>query len=979
MKRQARHLRSCPPAVVVLLLLLVTQPEMARSQEAAPPDAPLVVRPAPQPIDDFELDKDPQDMKPDGWYNDRNAVLSSPGHTGRYCLKLENDKPGRPARISRGFGVDGKKYRALRFAAWVRVKNILPGEHQGEEPSVLIDFLSPKLLTTSRSAVGPFNDITVGEDRWFYVSRLLPVQPDTVDAIMTVGLLGATGTFEIDQMELELIPREVPLTANLVPNPDFEFGDYKPDHWSIDGSARRIAEGHRSPTAAELGRGMGRILTGLGRRVDDLQSLSVSLMARGAGLRSNSGAVVSLYFVDDRGRAITNRPSQAFLRFGGSFAWTKREATVDVPAGAVGAVLQLEKLDTAGTLTIDQVSVADSTGNKLSSWLPGDIPLAENADTWPEYQPFDTIQPGSVLDTTTWGLSTVKGRVSVKDGHLVGPDGSPARFWGVSLLPTAAFPETAKAAAIAERLQRLGVNIVRFGDLDYAYGPGRSLIDDVRDDTAGIDAVAWARMTNLQKELAKRDIYYTMELHAHRRFREGDGLPDARRMPPGGGPAAIFDPELTSRVDDLFKVILSEPVNPAGNTLARDDHLAWLTQMGETSLLDYTPGVTTMTDRQSAMLKEIQRLRKAPSTKQFYIDLEKERVAKVAELLKETGLKAPIAGIAHWRREQEWNAPLAATGLGVVEDRYYWQYPPWSQPATRSSIFDSARSLAAVAASKRQKNQAYALAQWCAQSQGAWALPTEAADILLGAWAARQADFDALMRRGLAVFPEVWGESATGTGGDRNIFAMPESLSGMPQMLALMPHVASILRRDRDQPSAPAEPKTSGKAKTKGLPPVVTALPGWNPEAGFLRVATPHTVGLAGALKEADEAQGRFDDITLAFDNPFGVVLASSATVAPISKADRILVTVMGRAVPTGLRYADGFQKDIANPGRPPLRVEPVKARFTWTGPGTIKVYPVDNSGQRGSEVKVTQENKTQTVELDSSTAGPHWEVLLSR
>ena len=46
----------------------------------------------------------------------------------------------------------------------------------------------------------------------------------------TVGLLGATGTFEIDQMELQLIPREVPLTANLVPNPDFHAaGDFALD------------------------------------------------------------------------------------------------------------------------------------------------------------------------------------------------------------------------------------------------------------------------------------------------------------------------------------------------------------------------------------------------------------------------------------------------------------------------------------------------------------------------------------------------------------------------------------------------------------------------------------------------------------------------------------------------------------------------------------------------------------------------------
>lgn len=970
------------PYLFAFLLCICRAVPLASAQEPSrKPVAEelLVVRPAPQPLDDFEADKDPQDGKPDGWYNDRDAVLASPGHTGQHCLRLENDKPGRPARISRGFGVDGAKFGALRFAAWVKVKGILPGEHQGEDPSILIDFLSRKLLTTNRVSLGPFNDATVGEDRWFYVSKILPIHPETVDGIMTVGLMGATGRFEIDGMEMQLLPRQVLLVDNLVPNPEFEFGDHKPDSWSIEGTAHRVSEGYRSPTAAELGRGMGRLLTGLGRRVDDIQALKVSLMARGVALRTGGGggAVASLYFVDERGRAIANRASQAFLRFGGSFAWTFREATLEVPAGAVGAVLQLEKLDSTGTLTIDQISVTDDAGNLLTRWAPRAVPLDDKADTWPEFRSFDSVEKGSALDTTAWGLDSPKGRIAVKDGHFVDGSGKPARFWGVSLLPTAGFPEQAKAAAIADRLQKLGVNVVRFGDLDLAYGPGRSLIDDVRDDTAGIDAVAWARMTNLQKELADRGVYYSLEMHAHRRFREGDGLPDARRMTPGGGPAAIFDPELTNRADELSKLILSQPVNAEGNTLAQDSHLAWVTEMGETSLIDLAAGAATVTDRQSAMLKDMQRLKKASSPKQFQIDLEKERTGKWAELLKEVGLKAPIAGVGHWRREQEWAATLSAPGLSVVEDRYYWPYAPWSQPAYRSSVFDSARSLASVAVSKRQKNMAYVMAQWCTQSQGAWALPTEAADILMGAWAARQADFDALVRRGLALHPESWGESATGTGGDRNIFLMPESLSGMPQMIALMPHVASILRRDREPGANVAETKPAARGKTKGLAPQTTALPGWNPEEGVLRVATPHTVGLAGSLKETAEAQKKFDDISLEFEGNFGVIVASSATSAPIGKSDRILVTLLGRAVPTGLRYTDNFQKEVADPGRPPLRVEPVKGRFTWYGTGSLKVYAIDNSGKRGVEVPVTRENDAQRVEMDASTGGPHWEVMI--
>ena len=225
--------------------------------------------------------------------------------------------------------------------------------------------------------------------------------------------------------------------------------------------------------------------------------------------------------------------------------------------------------------------------------------------------------------------------------------------------------------------------------------------------------------------------------------------------------------------------------------------------------------------------------------------------------------------------------------MSVIEDRNYWPYAPWLQPEYRSSIFDSAKSFGNISISKRQKEMAYVMAQWCTQSQGAWALPSEAVDILLGVYSARVLDFDGLMRRGLSVHPVVWGESATGTGGDRNIFVLAESMSGMPQMLAIMPHVASILRRGREI-AKPASLKQASKSKSKINLPEVVEIPGWNPAEGTLRLETPYTVGLAGRLQQSGEMGPKFGAIGLQLENPFGVIVASSATPEPLSKSNRI-------------------------------------------------------------------------------------------
>lgn len=941
----------------------------------------LVVRPPPTPAEEFETDVEPADGRPDGWYNDRDAMLVSPGLFGDKALRFVNDKPGRPARISRAFGLDGSKYAALKLSVWVKVTNILPGEHQGEDPCILIDFLNADLVSDSRGLVGPFNEVTVGEDRWFQVSRVLPVQPTTLDAIMTVGLIGATGQMDVDRLTLELIPRDLPATTDLTPNGDFALGDIKPESWSVDGAVRRTTDSDSGKTALEFGRGRGRALVGLGRTVEDLDTLNVAVKIKSQGLRSTNAAAVSLYFTDERGGTIVDRTTEGVIRWGGSRAGSELRATVRVPIGARGAVVQAEKLDDAGITAIESVSVTSPDADTVR-WTPRSVPVEDGSDEWPEFQPIDVIEPGSVLDASSFGLTTPKPPLKVAKGKLVDANDKPVRLWGVSLLPVAAFPEDGRAVAVAERLYRMGVNVVRFGNLDLATGPGISLIDDARDDTSGIDAESWRRLSRFQAELGKRGLFYSMELHSDRRFRDGDGIPDARRLPPGGGPASLFDPELVQRVDALTKTILTSARPDGLSILAKDPRLAWVTLTGEISLMDADDLAAPFTERQKNILKQLQAESKSGNVRRFRRDLEKERYAEWADLVSESGSKAPLASLGHWRRESDFADVFRGPTIDLVEDRFYWPFPPWAQPGYRSAVFDASRSLAVVSETKRKPDQAYVMAQWCAQSQGAWALPTEAADILLGAFTAYTEDFDALLRRGLAVHPEPWGAAATGTGGKRDIFPIPESLSGMPQALAMMPHVASMLRRDRVSLAAekarPARPAAKKPAPRRGVP-LPQSLPGWNPSEGVVRIETPHTVGMAGRIGATPQETGDFGEFRLEFADDFGVIVVSSANAEPIAQAKRLLLTVLGRAAPTGLRYKDAWQKEVADPGRPPLRIEPVKGRFVWKGKGRVIVHQVDNSGKRAGFATIEREGDATAVTLDLAKAGPHWEIEIER
>ena len=64
---------------------------------------------------------------------------------------------------------------------------------------------------------------------------------------MSVGLMGATGTLDIDGLTVDLVPVGGEESTNLVVNGDFELGDPGPASWITEGDARRVFPGNRSP------------------------------------------------------------------------------------------------------------------------------------------------------------------------------------------------------------------------------------------------------------------------------------------------------------------------------------------------------------------------------------------------------------------------------------------------------------------------------------------------------------------------------------------------------------------------------------------------------------------------------------------------------------------------------------------------------------------------------------------------------------
>ena len=222
----------------------------------------LIVRPGPPPVDDLETDEN-KDGIPDGWYNARDIKwMTEGGAAGPHFVRFECTQPGRPARLSRAFGVDGRKTEALILGFWIRQNISGVGEREGDEPGLMIDFLGAELRHLTRGILGPWTHTV--RDRWTRVAKRIPVPPGTKDAIMSVGLMGATGTLDFDGFTVDLIPVGGEDTTNLVTTADSSWAIRPRLPGSPKATLARVFPGNRSSSAVELTRSKSRLMTGVG-------------------------------------------------------------------------------------------------------------------------------------------------------------------------------------------------------------------------------------------------------------------------------------------------------------------------------------------------------------------------------------------------------------------------------------------------------------------------------------------------------------------------------------------------------------------------------------------------------------------------------------------------------------------------------------------------------------------------------------------
>ncbi|MGI9474487.1 MAG: protein-L-isoaspartate(D-aspartate) O-methyltransferase, partial [Rubripirellula sp.] len=141
-----------------------------------------------------------------GWYYGRQvkrvaSTSSDPAPQGTAFVRFENETPGLNSHLLQGIAIDGRQVSMIRLRGKSRTDNVRKGPEPEAMPMIAISLYDELRRDLGTFWLGPFR----GTRDWRDSSRLIRVPFGTREAILRVGLFGATGTADFDEISVERI------------------------------------------------------------------------------------------------------------------------------------------------------------------------------------------------------------------------------------------------------------------------------------------------------------------------------------------------------------------------------------------------------------------------------------------------------------------------------------------------------------------------------------------------------------------------------------------------------------------------------------------------------------------------------------------------------------------------------------------------------------------------------------------------------
>jgi protein-L-isoaspartate(D-aspartate) O-methyltransferase len=137
-----------------------------------------------------------------GWHYQRQMKLVGvEAPEGQSYALFSNTEPGRGSHALQGLAVDGRQAGRLEVAFMVRGQDVRPDPATRQMPMLVITFYDENRATVGQGGVGGWR----GSFAWQRESRIVDVPAKAREAIVRIGLLGATGELAFDAIEIKAV------------------------------------------------------------------------------------------------------------------------------------------------------------------------------------------------------------------------------------------------------------------------------------------------------------------------------------------------------------------------------------------------------------------------------------------------------------------------------------------------------------------------------------------------------------------------------------------------------------------------------------------------------------------------------------------------------------------------------------------------------------------------------------------------------
>ena len=180
-----------------------------------------------------------------------------------------------------------------------------------------------------------------------------------------------------------------------------------------------------------------------------------------------------------------------------------------------------------------------------------------------------------------------RGFMTTGGGHFVWRDGTRARFWGINVANSSVQESDKNIDAMINAFRRAGFNLLRLHHFDERLG----IINLDAPDSRRFNAARLKKLDYWIYKAKQAGMYVYLDLLDYRRFKAGDGVPNAEAIGRAARPYAVFDPRLIELQKEYAKKLLRDHVNPYTKLAYADEPAVAVVELYDESGLFMRRGV----------------------------------------------------------------------------------------------------------------------------------------------------------------------------------------------------------------------------------------------------------------------------------------------------------------------------------------------------------------------------------------------------